>query len=143
PSTTRFSPKSPSDTSAPAFLNASMASLERRLTCRCHFPAWASPIIPKSRQTTASSTFVFPTPRFSLTHIALTFPIFILRFLPFPLFLFPSPTLCCRNGALLFSQKWLSPLPGAVLFLLCFPEASFLVPALPHKKGRSSKRLWK
>ncbi|MCK7522879.1 MAG: hypothetical protein MZV64_36995 [Ignavibacteriales bacterium] len=47
PRVVMFSPKSPGVISRPVFrANASMLSLSSRLTCRCQFPAWASPSRP-------------------------------------------------------------------------------------------------
>ena len=75
PCTTRFSPKAPSSTSAPRARNSSILSCERRLTCRCHYPAWASPSIPNSSINTPSPIFCFCVPFSGLMHTAVTFPI--------------------------------------------------------------------
>ena len=49
-------------------------SSPKRLTCLCHFPAWASPSIPKSSIKFATSTGSFGTPFPLLILIALTTP---------------------------------------------------------------------
>ena len=75
PSTMRFSPKAPSSTSAPRSLKSSMASKPKRLTWRCHLPAWASSAMPQSSLSSTLAWGDFWMPLRSLVHTAWMVPI--------------------------------------------------------------------